>query len=466
MKHHHEEIVVFSGPSVYGMERSQFRGMCWMPPAGRGDLLRLLPSHPKIVVIIDGYFMDSPSIGHQEIVKLIAEGVIIYGCASMGALRAVELRDEGMLGRGEVFRMFVEGAIQEDSEVAVLHADVDSQYRPLTFALVDLRITLKWLVETKRVEVHNAVDILETAAELPFHFRHLRDLADLFTLRERSDLIEDLRSVRCYWRSQKLEDARELLTFLHKGRAIPKYASRSLAGTTWLRSSMLRHGVCCGSASDWEVLATARLFVPNYTAIHWHAMADLLMAQEVSCLDSASLCDLALVRRLADEFTARYSERYVDSLRLDAVKACILSRVSGLPMGSALGLAPTECAEVEEERLLTLREPSGDLPVGYLLDVLKEKSVFSEMCSRAEEIRYANRCYAEKGHYEHLDGVVVLRAFKKRVCASDGAIAAFWVKRGFVDPLEFLNALKFAFAYSRGYTATGLSILNGLYALR
>src|SRR5438128_2214252 len=61
------------------------------------------------------------------------------GGASMGALRAAELRTLGMTGVGRIFRWYRDGIVIDDAEVALLHADAEHGYRALTVPLVNVR---------------------------------------------------------------------------------------------------------------------------------------------------------------------------------------------------------------------------------------------------------------------------------------------------------------------------------------
>ena len=91
---------------------------------------------------IDGYFDRVPAVWHKEILWAMSRGIHLFGCSSMGALRAAELEAFGMVGVGEVFRMFRDGVLEDDDEVAVIHGPSDAAYVTLTEALVNIRATL------------------------------------------------------------------------------------------------------------------------------------------------------------------------------------------------------------------------------------------------------------------------------------------------------------------------------------
>ena len=137
----------FVGPSV---RRDEFEAACAavdadvriLPPIQQGDLLRRRGPQPDVVGIIDGFFFQVPAVSHKEILLTMERGVRVLGASSLGALRATELDRFGMEGVGEVYRLYRRGIVDADDEVAVLHADADEGYRPLTVPLVEIRHNL------------------------------------------------------------------------------------------------------------------------------------------------------------------------------------------------------------------------------------------------------------------------------------------------------------------------------------
>src|SRR5204862_4628809 len=111
-------IVAFLGPSLPAREARGFRVL---PPARQGDVWRALGLRPRAIALIDGVFEAQPSIWHREILDALDAGVPVVGGASMGALRAAELRTLGMTGVGRIFRWYRDGAVIDDAEVALLH---------------------------------------------------------------------------------------------------------------------------------------------------------------------------------------------------------------------------------------------------------------------------------------------------------------------------------------------------------
>src|SRR4029077_1176541 len=72
----------------------------------------------------------------------MSQGIHVFGAASIGALRAAELADFGMVGIGRIFADFREGRLEDDDEVAVDHGPAELGHLPVNEAMVDIRATL------------------------------------------------------------------------------------------------------------------------------------------------------------------------------------------------------------------------------------------------------------------------------------------------------------------------------------
>ena len=162
----HDHIVVFAGPSLPPADRSSDPRLLWRAPAIAGDMLGLIEHRVASVVLIDGRFDESPAIRHKEILGLLANGVPVFGAASMGALRAAELNLFGMVGIGRIYRAFADGRLVGDDEVAVLHAPAELAWTALTEALVDVRATVHAAIRTRIVSIPVAGRLIAAARGL------------------------------------------------------------------------------------------------------------------------------------------------------------------------------------------------------------------------------------------------------------------------------------------------------------
>jgi TfuA protein len=114
-------IALFAGPSLPPCESARLKDAIVLPPIKRGDLASIVPFDPEVLAIIDGEFYQSLAVSPKEILPFLEKGVRVYGAASMGALRAVELEKFGMIGVGRVFRLFRLGLLDCDDEVALTY---------------------------------------------------------------------------------------------------------------------------------------------------------------------------------------------------------------------------------------------------------------------------------------------------------------------------------------------------------
>lgn len=143
-------LCVFLGPSLPREEAEMILpDAIYLPPVRRGDVAAAVEAHATdAVAIIDGYFEQVPSVWHKELLWALDCGVALYGAASMGALRAAELAQFGMVGMGKVYDAYATGRyapfddpFDGDDEVAVVHGPAEIGY-PSSEALVDIRALL------------------------------------------------------------------------------------------------------------------------------------------------------------------------------------------------------------------------------------------------------------------------------------------------------------------------------------
>jgi hypothetical protein len=136
------QAVIFVGPSLPPALRPADPRLKWRDPVRQVELYRTALTRPAIIGVIDGYFEITPTVWHKEILWAMAQGIHVYGGASIGALRAAELHPFGMKGIGRIFTSYRDGILTDDDEVAVLHAPEQLGYVAVTEAMVNIRATL------------------------------------------------------------------------------------------------------------------------------------------------------------------------------------------------------------------------------------------------------------------------------------------------------------------------------------
>jgi hypothetical protein len=142
-------IVLFTGPSLPPAEVPALPDLRVLPPVAQGDVYRAARERPWGIGIVDGFFEHVPAVWHKEILWAMSQGVHVFGASSMGALRAAELADFGMVGVGWIFEQYCSGALSADDEVTLAHASAEHGYRCASEALVNIRATLGAAVEAK-----------------------------------------------------------------------------------------------------------------------------------------------------------------------------------------------------------------------------------------------------------------------------------------------------------------------------
>lgn len=146
MPEHAVAPLLFAGPSSHGVDAALFAaaGVQLRPPVRRGDVQRLVEAGiaPGVLIIADGVFQAALAVGHAELCAALDTGWQVWGVSSLGAIRAHELRGEGMRGFGEVFAMFGRFDDFTDDELCLLHFP-EPPWFPVTEALVNLRHALQ-----------------------------------------------------------------------------------------------------------------------------------------------------------------------------------------------------------------------------------------------------------------------------------------------------------------------------------
>lgn len=173
-------IAIFAGPSVPPESRNIWPGVTWLPPAQAGDFLKLLGEGFDAIALIDGYFDHCPASWHKEILVAMAEGISVVGASSMGALRAAELDNYGMIGVGAIYQAYRRGLLTGDDEVALVHAPERLGWKPLSVPMVEVRATLLLALRHGLLDRENARRLRDTAHDIHFMDRDWPRLARLW----------------------------------------------------------------------------------------------------------------------------------------------------------------------------------------------------------------------------------------------------------------------------------------------
>jgi hypothetical protein len=161
-----QKIIVFLGPSLEQTAAEKILPAEYRPPAKRGDLIAAARDGATIIGLIDGVFHQESAVAHREILAAIKHGIQVIGASSMGALRAAEMDTLGMVGIGEIYRMYKSGELDSDDEVALVFDP--SSGLALSEPLINIRFTLKLARDTGIIDP-DAHDALLVSARSLFY---------------------------------------------------------------------------------------------------------------------------------------------------------------------------------------------------------------------------------------------------------------------------------------------------------
>jgi len=160
------KIIVFLGPSLDCASAEKILPAEYRPPAKRGDLITAARESAEIIGLIDGVFHQESAVAHREILAALKGGIRVVGSSSMGALRAAEMDTLGMVGIGEIYRMYKSGELVADDEVALVFDPVSGM--SLSEPLINIRFTLKRALDEGIIDAA-AHDLLLASAKSLFY---------------------------------------------------------------------------------------------------------------------------------------------------------------------------------------------------------------------------------------------------------------------------------------------------------
>jgi hypothetical protein len=281
------------------------------PPVRHGNLYSLNVIAGDVVLIIDGLFHQSAPLRHKEILDLLAQGVRVVGSSSMGALRAAELNPYGMQGIGRVYRLFEDGTVDKDDEVAVAHLS-DDDYRALSEPLVNFRLALSDAADFGVIKHADASSLLEAARAIPFASRTWKSVQQLLVTTAQHALADSCAVVTA-WLTQnpqaanaKRTDALAALTHItrqHQPQVIPTWTTEPWAThfvLTWRNQFETIVTPNSESIAKLAAIQFCQLYDPTFPALWRGLVLAHIAGQKNSVVDHADLigaADSAIRRR-------------------------------------------------------------------------------------------------------------------------------------------------------------------------
>lgn len=248
--------ILFAGPTLHKHDVGKLGAAECLPPAQQGDIYRAASRRrPRAIGIVDGVFQHVPSVWHKEILWAMSNGIHVFGAASMGALRAAELSDFGMIGVGRIFEAYRSGVLapygdgpfEDDDEVAVIHGPPEMGYVALSEAMVNIRATLAAAAAAGVISAATR-DVLAAVAKATFYQE--RSWESLFEQAMGAGLsLQESAALRA-WLPQgrvdlKRQDALEMLAAMRAfldASPPPKQVAYSFAHTTLWDNAVAANG--------------------------------------------------------------------------------------------------------------------------------------------------------------------------------------------------------------------------------
>ncbi|MEO8544511.1 MAG: TfuA-like protein [Burkholderiaceae bacterium] len=178
-------INLYVGPTAYGLQAQLLAAPALriFPPVRRGDIEALISSgaRPAVIVICDGIFQSVPAVSHAELCLALDAQWKVWGVSSIGAIRAFELRNEGMHGFGHVYAMLCHDSDFADDEMCHLHFP-ETPYFPVSEPLVNLRHALASLGPKLGVSDRAVARTIEGLREMWFGDRTLEKMKEMMVV--------------------------------------------------------------------------------------------------------------------------------------------------------------------------------------------------------------------------------------------------------------------------------------------
>jgi hypothetical protein len=229
--------IVFAGPSL--PDAALYAGaVAVRGPAALGDVARAVIDGATAIGIIDGYFENTASVWHKEILYALSRGVRLAGAASMGALRAAECAAYGMVGIGVVYARYASGALVDDDAVGQVHGPEELGYVPLSDPLVNIEATLDAVSRSGGITDAERAALAGTARATFFKDRTFARVLDATGSPSHGRRAEVARLIDVHRRDLKHEDALALLEYVASipdARVPPPTSWRFAETQMWMR---------------------------------------------------------------------------------------------------------------------------------------------------------------------------------------------------------------------------------------
>ena len=399
---------VFVGPTLPPDDAAATLDAVYLPPVQQGDVYRVAVRHrPRIIGIVDGYFEHVPSVWHKEILWAMAEGIHVFGSASMGALRAAELAAFGMRGVGRIFEAYSIGVFEpngdevfeDEDEVAIVHGPADAGYPALSEAMVNIRSTLATAASAGIIGAETRDGLVRIAKQLFYPERSWERILDHGTRAPMEREVEALRT----WLAegcinQKRDDAlamlREMRHFLATDPAPARVTYVFQRSEMWQRAiaDFEATGECDASQdAEREALFDELRLAGTYAearragVLRWAGLRGCTHEGLVGNTEDRNSAELAFRERFGISWRLDIDQWLAENDLDDAGRACLIA---------------------DEARLHQLDRTLGPLAVPHIVAHLQVTGQYRKYAARAQAKAQA---LARNGGNSEVDGPTRLR---------------------------------------------------------
>ncbi len=209
--------VLFTGPTL-SSQLHDIRERCpeidIRGPAAWGDVAQAVREGATRIGIIDGYFEQTRSVWHKEIIFALSSGVRVAGAASLGALRAAECQLFGMVPIGTIANDYISGALVDDSDVALIHGPAELDYLALSEPRVNVIATLKAMMKENLISETEWKNAKAVADRMFYAELSLRSVFSNMQIMNANRIERMIKIAKAKYVDAKQTDALELVDWL------------------------------------------------------------------------------------------------------------------------------------------------------------------------------------------------------------------------------------------------------------
>lgn len=208
------------------------------PPIQRGDIWNDIKDRVQVIAIIDGKFHQNLPVSINEIMDGLRCGIAIYGSSSMGALRAAELRTQGMIGHGKIFEFIRDNPYFRDDYLGQVFEEKRERLQKKSRPYIDFYFNVEAMVSSSQISRRTGDALNTLYRNLPYPNRNWENLEqeikkDYQGNRGMPAVLRSAEKAAHRMGSQKRKDALDLLDFIQRDlKRVKNLNNRNFAPST------------------------------------------------------------------------------------------------------------------------------------------------------------------------------------------------------------------------------------------